>query len=189
MKTWKILGRRTVLSMSKFLTVEEHTVELPDRRVISDWPWIITPDYINVVPATDDNRFLCFRQTKYAVQGTTLAPVGGYLELGEQPLAAAQRELMEETGYAAREWIDLGHYVLDGNRGVATANLFLALGAHRVAQAHADDLEEQQLLLLTRAEIETALANGDFKLLPWAANGALALRRLTRGADDAVPQK
>lgn len=189
MKAWKTLARRTVLKMGKFLTVEEHTVELPDGRVISDWPWVITPDFINVLPVTDDNHFFCFRQTKYAAQGVTLAPVGGYLEPGEQPLAAAQRELMEETGCVAREWIDLGPFAMDGNRGVATANLFLALGARRVAQPNADDLEEQELVLLTRAEIDAALANGEFKVLPWAANVALALRRLDRGPQDAVAQK
>ncbi len=189
MKPWKTLSRRTVLDLGKFLTVEERAVELPDGRVISDWPWIITPDFVNVVVVADDNRFLCFRQYKYAVQGTTLAPVGGYLEPGEQPLAGAQRELLEETGYAARRWIDLGHFAVDGNRGVAVANLFLALGAHRVAEIHADDLEEQQLVLLTRAEIETALANGEFRLLPWSANIALALLRLDRGVDNSVPQK
>ncbi|MBI1834896.1 MAG: TonB-dependent receptor, partial [Burkholderiales bacterium] len=43
-------------------------------------------DYINVAAVTMTNEFLCFRQTKYAVQGTSLAPVGGYLDPGEDPL-------------------------------------------------------------------------------------------------------
>ena len=174
MQLWKTLSRRTILNHSKFLRVEEHTVELPDGRIISDWPWVITPDYINVVAITDADRFLLFRQTKYAIEGTSLAPVGGYLEPGEEPLAAAQRELFEETGYAAPEWVSLGHYVVEGNRGFATAHLFLARGAHRIAERNADDLEEQELLLLGQAEVESALAKGEFKVLPWATNVALA---------------
>ena len=93
MQPWKTLARHTVLNYGKFLTVENHTVELPDGRVISDWPWVITPDYVNILAVTEDGQFLCFRQTKYAVGGTSLAPVGGYLEPGEDPPAAGQSGL------------------------------------------------------------------------------------------------
>lgn len=180
MQSWKTLSRRTILDCGKFLRVENHTVELPDGRVLSEWPWLITPDYINVVAVTEAGEFLCFRQTKYAVGGISLAPVGGYVEPGEEPLAAAQRELLEETGYQAADWIDLGRYPVDGNRGAGTAHFFLARAARRVVDARADDLEEQQLLHLSRSELEAALTAGEFKLLPWAAIVALALYYMTR---------
>jgi ADP-ribose pyrophosphatase len=77
MQTWKTLSRRTILERGRFLRVENHVVQLPDGQVIDDWPWIITPDYINVLVVTQAEEFLCFRQTKYAVDGTTLALVGG----------------------------------------------------------------------------------------------------------------
>jgi ADP-ribose pyrophosphatase len=129
---------------------------------------------------TQDDKFLCLRQTKYSVEGTSLAPVGGYLEPGEDPLTAARRELLEETGYEAPDWISLGRYPVDGNRGAGTAYLFLAQGARRVTKANADDLEEQELLHLSRFEVEAALASGAFKLLPWTAAAALALLYLDR---------
>ena len=176
MKPWKTLSRELILDHSKYLRVESHTVQLPDGQIIHDWPWVITPDFSNVVAVTREGQYLCFRQTKYAVEGVSLAPVGGYLDPGEAPLAAAQRELLEETGYAASEWIDLGHYPIAGNRGVGTAHFYLALGAHRVAEPDADDLEEQELLLLGRDEVAAALDAGQFKLLPWASIVALALR-------------
>jgi len=175
MRRWKTLSRRTILDHGKFLVVEDHTVELPSGRVISGWPWIITPDYVIILAVTEEDEFLCFRQIKYAVEGTSLAPVGGYLEPGEDPQAAARRELLEETGHRAREWIDLGHYPVDGNRGAGTAYLFLALGAHRVAPMAADDLEEQELLFLSRSETRGALLAGEFRVLPWTAAVSLAL--------------
>jgi len=175
MQPWKTLARHVILDHSKYLVVEDHTVELPNGRVISKWPWVITPDYVNVVAVTEDGEFLCFRQTKYSIDGLTLATVGGYLEPGEDPLAAAQRELREETGYGAAQWTSLGHYRVDGNRGVGTAYFFLARGARRVAEPDADDLEEQELLCLSRTEVKAALVAGEFKLLPWATIVALAL--------------
>ena len=179
MQSWKTRARRTVWAQPPWLTVEQHTVELPDGRVIPDWAWVITPDYVNVVAVTTDQRWLCFRQTKYAVQGSTLALVGGYLEPGEQPLPAAQRELREETGYEAATWTELGHYAVDGNRGAGTAHLCLAQGVRQVAAIASDDLEEQEQLLLRRAEVEQALLRGEFKVLAWAAAVALALARTT----------
>jgi ADP-ribose pyrophosphatase len=178
MQQWKTLTRERVVEFGKYLTVERRTLELPDGRIIPDWPWLIMPDYVNVVAITDDEHFICFRQVKYAVDGTSLAVVGGYLEPGEEPLAAAQRELREETGYAAREWLSLGRYAVDANRGAGTGQSFLARGAHYVGGGIADDLEEQELLLLSRAEVESALANGEFKVMPWTTAVALALLKI-----------
>ncbi|MBN1878318.1 MAG: NUDIX hydrolase [Anaerolineae bacterium] len=178
MQPWKTLSRRIVLDYSKFLVVEEHAVELPDGHIIPNWPWVITPDYVNIVALTKEGDFLCFRQTKYGVDGVSFAPVGGYIEPGEEPLLAAQRELLEETGYAAPDWTYLGCYPVDGNRGAGNAYFFLAQGANPVAPIDADDLEEQELHLLSRSEVETALDTGEFKSLPWVAVIALALRQL-----------
>lgn len=175
---WKTLARETLLKGGKYLTVERHTVELPDGRIIKDWDWIITPDYINAVVVTTNSTFLCFRQTKYAVQGTSLAPLGGHIEAGETPLDTAKRELVEEMGYVADRWIDLGHYVVDGNREIATAYYYLALDAHPTRAAASDDLEEQELLELTRDELRTALHEGEFRVLAWAGVVALALNYL-----------
>jgi ADP-ribose pyrophosphatase len=178
MRPWKTLARRTVLDRGRFLVVEDHTVELPDGRIMPDWSWIITPDYAIVVAETESGEFLCFRQTKYAVEGSSLAPVGGYIEPGEDPRLAAERELLEESGHQAREWIDLGHYRVDGNRGAGVAYLFLARRTRHVADVESDDLEEQELVFLSAAELRAALWAGEFKVLAWTTAVALALQYL-----------
>lgn len=166
---------RLTVGDGRFLKVEEHVVQFADGRIVDAWGWLETPSFVNVAPVTTSGQVICFRQPKYAVDGLTLAVPGGYLELGEAPLPAAQRELLEETGYVAAHWFSLGSYVVDGNRGNGVAHFFLATGATWQQPIHADDLEAQELLLLTRAEVVQALAAGEFKVLPWAACVALAL--------------
>jgi ADP-ribose pyrophosphatase len=179
-RTWKTLSSRKVFESGKWVSVDLRDVETPDGKVIKDWPWVKTPDYVNVLPVTAEGEFLCFRQDKYAFDTLGLAPVGGYMEPGEAPLEAAKRELLEEMGCTAEEWISLGSYWVDPNRGVAVGHLFLALGARKVTERDADDLEQQEMLNLSRAELEAALDAGEFKVLAWAANMVFALRVLDK---------
>ncbi len=178
LRVWETLSRKKILEHNKFLTVESHTVKLPDGQIIPDWAWVIIPSAVIVLAVTEDNKFLVFRQTKYAVKGTSLAPVGGMIEPNETPIVAAKRELLEEMGYESSDWVDLGSYILDPNRGVATMHLFLALKVKRVAEPNSDDLEDQEVLLLSRNEIEKALKAGEFKILAWSAVVAMTLNHL-----------
>jgi len=187
MEQWKTLSKDVILKGSRFLTVENHTVQLPDGRIIADWPWIITPDFVNVVAVTDEGRFLCFRQTKYAIAGTSLAPVGGYIDPGEEPLTAARRELLEETGYESDSWNALGSYPADANRGCGTGNFFLARDVRRVADPKKDDLEEQELLELSREQIDEAVARNEFRILPWVTSVILALQFLDGKKGEHLP--
>jgi ADP-ribose pyrophosphatase len=175
MNPWKVRSRQTVFHQPKWLTVERHELELPNGTIIPDWSWVITPDFVNVAAITDADQFVVFRQNKYAVAGESLAPCGGYLEPGEDPLVAAQRELLEETGYEAGRWLSFGAYAVDGNRGCGNAHIFVALGARQVAAINRDDLEEMHLTLMTRDNTRQALQAGRFKLVSWAQTIALAL--------------
>ena len=178
MKNWKTHSRKTILDCGKFLKVEAHHVEFDDGTTIQEWPWVIAPDYINVVVQREQGDFLIYHQSKYAIEGESLAIVGGYLEPGEDPLDAAKRELLEETGYTAAKWIPLGAYAVDANRGFATAHLYLATGARSVQAPDADDLETYEMTTLSKEELVEAFKTGRFKVMAWATAVGIALAHL-----------
>ena len=180
MQPWKTLDRKLVFEMNKFLKVEQHTVQLSDGTVISDWPWIISPDFILIFPLTERGTVLFFHQTKYAIDGTSYAPIGGYIEKGEYPLAAAKRELLEEMGCEATEWLPLGNYPINGNHGGGRGHFFLAKNVKKVKEPIVDDLEEMELTELTLDEIEQKLFGGEIKVEGWAAITAIALLHLKK---------
>jgi ADP-ribose pyrophosphatase len=180
MRQWKTLKKSTILDFNKFLRVERHTIELPDGRIISDWPWIDSPDFILVLPVTDKKNLLLFRQVKYAVNGTSLAPVGGYIEPGEDAFAAAKRELKEEMGCEATEWIQLGSYPVNGNHGGGKGHLFLALNSFRTCNPVVDDLEEMVPVELTMEEAEQKLLQGEVKVQGWISVIAMGLLYLKK---------
>lgn len=86
------------------------------------------PGAAAVVPLTDEGNVICVRQYRYPFSEVMLEIPAGKLDPGEEPIACAQRELLEETGYQARELTPLGVYdpsvaVLDEK-----IHLFLARG-------------------------------------------------------------
>jgi ADP-ribose pyrophosphatase len=132
MERWQRLSKQTVLEHSSFLSVESHTVQLPNGEIIPDWPIVITPDYVDVLAEDTAGKFLIFRQYKYAVNGQTLAPVGGYLEPGEDQLVGAKRELLEETGYISDQWINWANimWMPTGGWALPTCTWHVRLGRY-----------------------------------------------------------
>ncbi len=175
---WRKLGE-TVALTHPYVTVTYHAVALPDGVVIPDWPIIYLRDYVNVVVLNDQGETLIQEGYRYALGQTTWQIVGGLLEPGEEPLEAAQRELLEETGYVCAEWQMLGHFVADANRHCGAGHFFLARRPVLAAAPHSGDLEQVTLQWLPLAELRVALFSGRFGVMSHAINAALALLLLS----------
>ncbi len=90
-----------------FLQVRRDTVRLPDGSHATR-EYVIHPGAVMIVAQLDDGRLVLERQYRYPVQAVMLEFPAGKLDPGEASLACAQRELLEETGYTARQWARAG---------------------------------------------------------------------------------
>lgn len=183
MRLWRTLARRTLLSRPPWMEVGEERVGLPDGREVDGFLWIRTRDFVAMVAVTEGDEVVLVRSYKHGPRTISLAVPAGYLENGEEPLAAAKRELQEETGYASDDWYSLGRYVVDGNYGVGTAHIFLARGARKVAEPASGDLEEMEVVIAPVGEVSEYVRRGEVVQLSSAAALALGLLELrSRGS-------
>ncbi len=90
-----------------FLQVCRDTVKLPDGEHTTR-EYVVHPGAVMIVAVLDDGRVVLERQYRYPVQAVMIEFPAGKLDAGEASLACAQRELLEETGYTAREWAKAG---------------------------------------------------------------------------------
>jgi len=74
----------------------------PGRGTERDFVVIDAPDWVNVVALTPDGRLVLVKQFRFGIDDFSVEVPGGVMEPGEDPVAAAQRELREETGYTGR---------------------------------------------------------------------------------------
>lgn len=91
----------------RLLKVRRDLVRLPDGSH-GEREYIRHPGAVAVVALFDDGRVLLERQFRYPQGREFIEIPAGKLEPGEPPLETGKRELLEETGYSAREWTRLG---------------------------------------------------------------------------------
>lgn len=95
------------LLQGHFLQVCRDMVRLPDGKHTSR-EYVIHPGAVMIVAQLDDGQLVLERQYRYPVHAVMIEFPAGKLDAGEASLACAQRELLEETGYTAREWARAG---------------------------------------------------------------------------------
>jgi ADP-ribose pyrophosphatase len=159
---WKVRGREKLFSVPGRLDVYRESVELPDGRIVEDYLQFVAATFAQIFAVTAAGSVILLRQYKHGPRRVHLALPGGHVDEGEAPLAAAQRELLEETGYGGGDWSELGAFCTAGNHGGSLSYSFLCTGAERQAEPLSGDLEEMTIELLNREELLAAIRGGEF---------------------------
>jgi ADP-ribose pyrophosphatase len=157
---WTLLGSERKFA-DRLIAVDHDRYRLEGKPEPGDFTVIRTSDWINVIPVTDGGDVVFIRQFRHGIREVTLEIPGGAVDgLDKDPRAAAERELLEETGFSAREWEHLGFVTpnpaLQSNR----CHTYLARGAFRAGSQRFDSFERIEVVLLSPGEAMKALGNG-----------------------------
>jgi 8-oxo-dGTP pyrophosphatase MutT (NUDIX family) len=145
------------------------------------------PDWVNVVAFTRAGELLVVEQFRHGIDAPTLEIPGGGCDGGENPEAAARRELREETGFSSERWVALGSCTPNPATQNNRCHTFLALDCDAAGGLELDPAEELQVWAtswsewqarMRRGEIHHALVLAAFQLLSLWEGWPALLQRL-----------
>ncbi len=168
-RPWQRIASQAVADYRIFRLRMDRCVS-PRTAAAHDFVVLEGADWVNVVAITADAQVVLIEQYRFGRGEVTLEIPGGMIDAGENPVAAAERELREETGYTAAKFTLLGH--VDPNPALQSNRCYTVLAENAVpAEAQAlDDMEDIAVVLKPLAAVPRLLGEGAIRhALVWAA--------------------
>lgn len=158
-ETWKIQRSEQIADCKIFRVRRDYSVRNSDG---AEFPFycLENGDWVNVIPVTTSGELVMIEQYRHGVEGITLEIPGGMVDDGEDAKFAANRELVEETGYIPKETILLGK----SHPNPAIQNNwvyhYLAIDCEKHHEPEFDATESVLTRLIPLQEIQTLIAEG-----------------------------
>ena len=159
-KPWQKLGDET-LARHLVFHVRRSRQRSPRTGVEIPFFLIDTADWVNIVPITTDGEIVFVRQWRQGSERVSLELPGGLIDPGESdPLDAAIRELREETGHEAQDWVALGS--ANPNPAIMSNRcyIFLGTGGRRVGDWQQDLGEDREVVKVPEGDLDQLLRDG-----------------------------
>lgn len=121
---FELLHRQTVFHGRAF-DVQKVELKLPNHTT-AVYDLVYHKNAITIIPINADGNVLFVRQYRLGASGYLLELPAGVLDDGEDPLEGARREIREETGFAAHDWIKLGEFYMAPGYSSELMHVFLA---------------------------------------------------------------
>lgn len=178
MKPWKTINSTTLVN-DVWLTLSADTCQLPNGQIIEPYYVLHEADWVHVLARADDDRILTVKQFRYAAKDVCIELPCGVIDEGETPLVAAQRELLEETGYTATHWHSLGTMYANPARQTNTIHLFFATELSLEGEQQLDVSEDIEFDFLAIPEIQQKIETNEFSQALHIASFYRGLHALT----------
>lgn len=161
MNKWKLLSSEYICN-APWATLRRDTCELPNGMINDHYYVLEYPNWVNMVGITEDNKLIVIKQYRHAAQEIILEIPAGTIEEGEAPHAAAEREMLEETGYAFSKIERIAD--LYGNPATSKniTHTYLMQGGKKVQEQNLDDTEEIEVFLVSIDDAKQLLLDNKF---------------------------
>ena len=168
MKKWKTLSSE-YLHRRPWLTVRKDVVQLPNGVIHDEYYVLEYPTWVNIIARTRNGKYVMVEQYRHGLQEIFTELVAGIAELGEEPIEAARRELLEETGYGNGEWrLNMVICANPGSQNNLTYS-FIADGVEKISEQHLDTTEDVEVKLLDESEVIDLISSDKMKQALMAA--------------------
>lgn len=154
----KVVGSQVLCKGPKFYVVREK-LELPGGKGVKDRDIVVHPGAAVFIPQQADGRLLLTKQYRYSLQKEILEFPAGTLDFSEAPLDCAKREIQEEVGMRAEEWIPLGTVWPSPGICNEVQHFYVARGL-TPSRLEGDEDEQIEVISMSVPEVESAIANG-----------------------------
>src|SRR5215207_1916677 len=166
---WQLVDDRPI-GRSPRADLFARTYQLPDGSLRPDYFVVDERSGTLVFAVTDADQVLLVGQYRAPVNTFLWELPAGALEPDDtDPHERARAELLQETGYTASEWHDLGTFHAAPHRSTETDHGYLALGAHRASGQELDPGESVCARLVALPELQQMLDNGQIRSGPTLA--------------------
>ncbi|MFC4386727.1 NUDIX hydrolase [Gracilibacillus marinus] len=156
---WKI-GSSHTTQLDRFkVTIDEVVLA---NQTTKNFSYIHFSDGVCVLALTPNEEVLVLKQYRHAVRSWEMELPAGMIDEEEEPLEAAKRELLEETGYDTNEWKSLGFFFPSPGSTTERIHLFLATNVQQIQAPELDELEQIELLTLSLDTFNKNIYQGNF---------------------------
>lgn len=161
MEKWKLLSSEYICK-EPWATLRKDTCELPDGRINDHYFVLEYPDWVNMVGITEQNELLVIKQYRHGAGMLSLEIPAGTMEPGENPVDAAIREMLEETGYAFDHIEEIATLYANPATSGNVTYTYLMTGGRKVQEQALDDHEEIDVYLVPLPEAKKMLLDNKF---------------------------
>jgi ADP-ribose pyrophosphatase len=177
---WERLSTRQVGEYAMF-TVREERSRSPRDGQEQTFYVADSPGGVTVLALTGDGRLVMVEQYRHGPRRVTLELPSGVVDEGEEPAAAATRELREETGYTGDAASVIGRIDLNPSWQATTVHVALVRGARLSGDKELDEAEDTRVCLvhpgdlrrrIVAGEVDTATTIAALAVWEWTQGGA-----------------